>query len=80
MLGDVTRDGVLTAIEEFDRLGRAAFLDKYGFGEARSYYLVHEGKQYDSKAIVGVAHGYDRPEEGPLSSVKRPGFRRGSVV
>jgi hypothetical protein len=26
--------------------------------EARSWLLVHDGRRYDSKAIVGVAHGY----------------------
>ncbi|MFD6327695.1 hypothetical protein ACFWOL_33875, partial [Streptomyces sp. NPDC058442] len=28
------------------------------FGRARRYLLEHDGKFYDSKAIVGVAHGY----------------------
>jgi hypothetical protein len=56
-LNDVTREGVLAAMGEFDRLGRDAFLAKYGFGGARAYFLVHEGRRYDSKAIVGAAHG-----------------------
>lgn len=43
---------------EHDELGREAFLARHGFGEARAYVLVHEGRTYDSKAIVGVAHGY----------------------
>lgn len=46
------------ATEEFDALGRDAFLSKYAFGRARTYFLVHAGKQYDSKALLGVAHGY----------------------
>jgi 5-methylcytosine-specific restriction protein A len=29
---DVTRADVLVAVEEFDRLGREEFLQKYGFG------------------------------------------------
>jgi hypothetical protein len=41
--------------EEFDSLGREEFLAKYGFGEARSYFLVRDGKAYDSKAVVGAA-------------------------
>ena len=57
-LADLTRQSVLSAIEEFDRLGQTSFLEKYGFGAARSYVLVHEGKDYDSKAIAGAAHGY----------------------
>lgn len=52
----ITRSAVLKAIAEYDELGRAAFLTKYGYGEARSYVLVHEGRRYDSKAIAGVAH------------------------
>lgn len=35
---------------------REQFLKKYGFGRAREYVVVH-GKAYDSKAIVGAAHG-----------------------
>jgi 5-methylcytosine-specific restriction enzyme A len=55
-LGDVTRTGVLTAVGEFDRLGRDAFLRQTGFGRARAYYLEHAGRLYDSKAIAGYAH------------------------
>jgi hypothetical protein len=57
-LGDITRDAVLAAIAEYDRLGQEAFLHRYGFDQARQYVLVHNGKRYDSKAIVGVAHGF----------------------
>jgi 5-methylcytosine-specific restriction protein A len=56
-LGDVTREGVLAAVEEFDRLGRAAFLKLTGFGPAKAYFLEYDGEFYDSKAIVGYAHG-----------------------
>ena len=55
-LADVTRAGVLAAVEEFDRLGRDAFLRLTGFGRARAYYLEHDGRLYDSKAIAGYAH------------------------
>jgi 5-methylcytosine-specific restriction protein A len=48
---------VLAAIAECGRLGRGAFLRQYGFGQAKTWVLVHEGLQYDSKAIVGVAIG-----------------------
>jgi len=34
------RAAVLKAVQEFDRLGRHAFLEKYGFGKARDYLLV----------------------------------------
>lgn len=65
-LGDVSAADILAAIEEFDRLGREAFLERYGFGEARQYFILHEGRRYDSKAIVGVAHGYSHGK--PLAS------------
>jgi len=56
-LASITREAMLAAIAEYDTLGQDAFLDKYGFHPARSYVLIHNGKRYDSKAIVGVAHG-----------------------
>ncbi|MFI0819826.1 hypothetical protein ACH4TX_28455 [Streptomyces sp. NPDC021098] len=55
-IGDITRDGVLKTLEEYDDLGGEAFLARYGYQRARSYLLVHNGRRYDSKAIVGVAH------------------------
>ena len=67
-LSDVTAEGVKRAMAAFDRLGREAFLAQFGFGQARGYFLVHGGHRYDSKAVVGVAHRYDRPDLGPLRS------------
>lgn len=49
---------VLKAIGEYDRLGQAAFLARYGFGKARNFILLHTGRSYDSKAIVGAAYGH----------------------
>lgn len=57
---------VLEAVREFDRIGRDAFLKKYNFGKATEYFLVVDGKRYDSKAIIGAAHGYQFPNLGPL--------------
>jgi len=57
-LKDITRQAVLAAIAEYDRVGQSAFLGRYGFDPARLYMLVHDGRFYDSKAIVGAAHGY----------------------
>jgi 5-methylcytosine-specific restriction protein A len=66
--GVITRDAVLKAIAEYDELGRSAFLAEYRFSKARFYLLLHEGREYDSKAIAGVAHKWDHgrallPEE-----------------
>ncbi len=38
-LGDVTRAGVLAAVEEFDRLGRDAFLKSTGFAPDPVYFV-----------------------------------------
>jgi hypothetical protein len=58
-LRDLTdRGAVLDALSEFDAIGREAFLSKYGFGGAIGYFVLHEGRLYDSKAIAGAAHGY----------------------
>lgn len=68
-LADLTDpEAVRKAIEEHDRLGADAFRSKYGFGPARDYFVVHDGKQYDSKAIVGAAHGIQRQDLGPLGA------------
>ncbi|MFF7965767.1 HNH endonuclease [Streptomyces sp. NPDC007903] len=88
--GAITRDAVLKAIAEYDELGRARFLAKYGFSEARSYLLLHEGREYDSKAVAGVAHRWDQgrallPEEfsggkeHAATWLKRAGFEVKSV-
>jgi 5-methylcytosine-specific restriction protein A len=67
-LSDLTdRSAVLQALAEYDQLGREAFLARYGFGPARSYFLVHNGKRYDSKAIAGIAIGKQFPTSGPLA-------------
>jgi 5-methylcytosine-specific restriction protein A len=56
-LADVTRDGVLAALAEFDRLGRHEFVRSTGFHRSREYFLLHNGQLYDSKPILGYAHG-----------------------
>lgn len=51
-------EAVTKALDEFDAIGRDAFLDKYGFGKSKNYFVFRGGKEYDSKAIIGAAHGY----------------------
>jgi hypothetical protein len=59
---------VQAALDEFDALGRSAFLAKYGFGRSREYMVrLPDGRLYDSKAIVGAAHGFQFPDRGPLN-------------
>jgi hypothetical protein len=77
---------VLNAFREFDRLGREQFLELCGFAPAREYVLLFDGREYDSKAIAGVAHKYEFPEHGALPSdsfsggVSSGGRRRRNLV
>ena len=59
---------VQAALDEFTKLGRTAFLERYGFGKSRDYLVRNPrtGDLCDSKAVVGVAYGFEHPEEGPL--------------
>lgn len=67
-VGELTSpEAVELALAEFDELGRDAFLAKYGFGRAKRWYVERDGRLYDSKAIVGVAIGYQHPQRGPMS-------------
>lgn len=51
-LSDITRDAVLQAIYEFDRIGREAFLSKYEYRKARSYFISFNAQQYDSSQLA----------------------------
>lgn len=63
---DVGVEEVRRAVELFDRIGREEFLKRHGFGAARRFVLVHNGREYDSKAVLGVAHGF-LPGRRPLT-------------
>jgi 5-methylcytosine-specific restriction protein A len=76
--GAITREAVLKALEECDRMGRPAFLESYGFKEAQSYVLLYGGREYDSKAIAGVAHKYT--EGRPLAADEFSGGRDHAVA
>ena len=67
------REAILRAMAEADEIGERRFLDKYGFGESRRYRIVHEGKNYPSKAILAAAHGYQFPDWGPLTHAEFSG-------
>ncbi|MGW1993245.1 HNH endonuclease [Embleya sp. NPDC001921] len=69
VLRDLTEPGaVLRAIDEFDEIGRDAFLARYRYGRSTRYFVDHEGSLYDVKALVGAAYGYQFPERGPLTN------------
>jgi hypothetical protein len=67
------KSAVLRAMAEYDELGRDAFLARYGYGPARSYFVVHDGKRYDSKALAGAAVGKQFPASGPLAAAEFSG-------
>jgi 5-methylcytosine-specific restriction enzyme A len=84
--GAISREAVLKTISEHNRIGREGFLATYGYGHARDYVLMHDGNEYDSKAIAGVAHKYEygRPlrhdefsggREGAAAWLEQLGFR-----
>lgn len=54
----VTRQHVLQAIGEYDSRGQDDFLGVYGFAPLAGYALLHEGRVYDVRAVLGVAHRY----------------------
>ena len=51
----VTRDDVLRAIKDYDRLGPEQFFSKHGFAPTTTYELAWEGRRYPPKAILGTA-------------------------
>ena len=63
---DVSRQSILAAIQECDLRGRDEFLANYGYGRARTYFLVVEGREYDSKAILLAACKYHHKLGKPL--------------
>jgi len=58
----VTREDVLAAVAECDKLGTEAFLTKHGFGPSKRYQLRFAGRSYPSKAVLGVAAGLNAAE------------------
>jgi hypothetical protein len=54
----VSRDDVLRAVEEHDRLGPVRFFSEHGFGLARGYQLIYNHRPYASKAMLGVAYEF----------------------
>jgi hypothetical protein len=52
----VSREDVLAAIEEYDRVGAGEFFAQHGYGPSRSYELVWDERHYPHKAILGTAY------------------------
>lgn len=61
LLKEVKREHIERAIKEWDNEKR------YGFGKARTCFLIYEGNHYASKAIMGGAYGFAVPDKPPLT-------------
>lgn len=81
----VTRQHVLRAIDEHDERGADDFLAVHGFTASPDAVLVHEGRRYDARAVLAVAHRHATgrlatPEEftssldAALTILRRRGF------
>jgi hypothetical protein len=73
----VTRAEVLRATEEYDRLGAERFFAEHGFAPTTTYDLVHDGRRYPPKAILGTA--YEFATGTRLASGDFEGGRTGAV-
>lgn len=73
----VTRDEVVRAMQEYDRLGPEQFFSEHGFGPSRSYELVWDGRHYPHKAILGAAYEFATGER--LASGDFEGGKAGAV-
>jgi hypothetical protein len=74
----VRPEHVHRALAEYDEVGGDAFLEDHGYGGHRDYVLWHEGKGYDSKAILGVAYLVATGE--PLTSEDHAGGKAGAAT
>ncbi len=52
----VSREDVLTALREYDRLGAEQFFSQHGYGPSRTYELIWDERHYPHKAILGTAY------------------------
>jgi putative restriction endonuclease len=91
-LKDLTQAAAVErAMAEFRALGRDAFIARYGFGRSRDFFVIHEGRAYDSKPLAAAAHGHQqgfRPLESDdfsggepvVKTFERLGFHVGEVT
>jgi hypothetical protein len=73
----VTRNDVLRAIHEYDRLGAEKFFSKHGFAPTTTYELVLDERRYPPKAVLGAAYEFATGQR--LSSGDFEGGKTGAV-
>jgi hypothetical protein len=74
---DVTRNDVVRAIQEYDRLGPEGFFAVHGFALATTYELVWDERRYPPKAILGTAYEFATGQR--LASGDFEGGKTGAV-
>ena len=74
----VTRDDVVRAIQEYDRLGPEEFFAEHGFAPTTTYDLVWDERRYPPKAILGTA--YELATGQRLASGDFEGGKTGAVA
>ena len=74
---EVTREHVVRAIHEYDKLGPEAFFAEHGFAPTTTYDLVWEKRRYPPKAILGTAYQFATGRK--LESTAFEGGKSGAV-
>jgi len=74
----VTKDHVVRALKEYDRLGPESFFATHGFAPTTTYELVWKEHQYPPKAILGTAYEFATGQR--LASPDFEGGRSGAVT
>jgi hypothetical protein len=54
----VSEADVMRALAEYDRLGPERFFAEHGFAPTTTYDLIHDGREYPPKAILGTAYEF----------------------
>jgi hypothetical protein len=75
--GQVTPADVERAMDDYDRLGAAPFFAAHGFAPTTTYELVHDGRAYPPKAILGTA--FELATGRRLASADFEGGKAGAV-
>ena len=55
---EVSRDDVMRAIQEHDRLGPDQFFAQHGFAPTTTYELIWNDRSYPPKALLGTAYEF----------------------
>ena len=55
---EVSRDDVMRAIQEYDRLGPDQFFAQHGYAPTTTYELIWNDRSYPPKALLGTAYEF----------------------